>query len=118
MGKKYYKIVDGKIIFADNVIIYNGEQIFWPSEDILIAAGYQEYEEDESEQTEYDAEKQALIDEMNILKRQLTDEDYKIIKCSEAFMSGNELPYDLEDLITKRNNRRSRINEIENLLNN
>jgi len=118
--KKYYKIVDGKIIFANNnsVIDFNGVSIFNPTDEYLLKAGYQEYIEgnEDNHNNEYDAEKLALCREMKTLKQDLADGDYKIIKCFEAFMTDKKLPYDLANLIVERDNMRNRINEIENLL--
>jgi len=41
--KTYYKIVDGKMVFAENSIILDDMRIFNPTEEQLLAAGYQEY---------------------------------------------------------------------------
>lgn len=53
-------------------------------------------------------------------KDKLAKEDYKIIKCAEAIISAfiiehpdAELPYDMTDLIAKRNTMRDDINAIE-----
>lgn len=46
-------------------------------------------------------------------KAQLAAEDYKIIKCFEAQMCGEELPYDIEDLHATRQNLRAEINALE-----
>lgn len=43
------------------------------------------------------------------LKNQLYLEDYKIIKCFEAFMVGEELPYDIYELHNKRQQMREQI---------
>lgn len=50
------------------------------------------------------------------LKAQLTEDDYKIIKCYEASLLGNELPYDITTLHRSRQSIRDRINELEELL--
>lgn len=50
------------------------------------------------------------------MKAQLTDDDYKIIKCYEAFLLGNELPYDIIALHQTRQSIRDKINEMEKLL--
>lgn len=42
--------------------------------------------------------------------------DYKIIKCYEASLSGAEMPYDLEDLLAKRQAARDRINELQRMV--
>lgn len=47
------------------------------------------------------------------LKQKLSETDYKIIKCSEAQMTGSEMPYDLEAVIAERDVWRARINELE-----
>ena len=45
--KKYYKIIDGKTVFAGNNIVLDDMRIFNPTEEQLIAAGYQEWIEPE-----------------------------------------------------------------------
>ena len=47
------------------------------------------------------------------LKAQLESTDYKIIKCSEAQMVGEALPYDIVALHGERQALRDRINELE-----
>ena len=47
------------------------------------------------------------------LKAELSATDYKIIKCSEAQLVGEELPYDIVTLHTERQAIRDRINELE-----
>ena len=41
--KQYYKIIDGKMVFAGGNIVLNDMRIFNPTEEQLIAAGYQEW---------------------------------------------------------------------------
>lgn len=50
------------------------------------------------------------------LKTQLSSTDYKIIKCSEASLVGEELPYDIVTLHAERQAIRDQINELENLI--
>lgn len=50
------------------------------------------------------------------LKDELSATDYKIIKCSEYSLSGQELPYDIAELHAERQALRDRINELEELL--
>lgn len=62
-----------------------------------------------------------LVVEANSLKRALeysTSDigDWKVIKCYEASLLNKEMPYDLQDLLTKRQQARDRINEIESIL--
>ena len=47
------------------------------------------------------------------LKAELNSTDYKIIKCSEAQMVGEELPYDIAALHAERQALRDKINELE-----
>lgn len=50
------------------------------------------------------------------LKDRLTADDYKIIKCYEASLMGNPLPYDITALHNERQAIRNKINELENIL--
>lgn len=50
------------------------------------------------------------------LKQNLIETDYKIIKCYEASLVGEPLPYNITELIRLRNEWRSEINELENTL--
>ena len=50
------------------------------------------------------------------LKNQLSSTDYKIIKCSEAQLLGEELPYDISSLHAERQTLRDKINELEQQL--
>lgn len=47
------------------------------------------------------------------LESQLSGGDYKIIKCAEAQAVGETLPYDAEKLHAERQQKRDRINAIE-----
>lgn len=53
---------------------------------------------------------------INELKDELQSEDYKIIKCYEASLAGQDLPYDILELKNKRDALREQINELENSL--
>lgn len=57
------------------------------------------------------AEAQAQIDE---LKAQLSASDYKVIKCMEAQLTGEEMPYDIEAIHAERQATRDLINALEN----
>ena len=50
------------------------------------------------------------------LKVSLSSTDYKIIKCSEAQLLGEELPYDIASLHAERQALRDKINELEQQL--
>lgn len=50
---------------------------------------------------------------IGVLKSQLSDTDYKILKCSECSLLGIELPYDIATLHTERQAIRDQINALE-----
>lgn len=56
---------------------------------------------------------QLLKRKMEELKQSLTDSDYKIIKCYEATIAGEPLPYDFNALRTERQEARNQINDLE-----
>lgn len=58
----------------------------------------------------------AVSAEIQALKDSLVESDYQITKCYEASLIGEELPYDIAALHTKRQSERDRINELEALL--
>lgn len=47
------------------------------------------------------------------LKKKLSATDYKVIKCSECQLTGEEMPYDVAALRTERQAIRDRINKLE-----
>ena len=47
------------------------------------------------------------------LKQELSDSDYKIIKIMESKLLNSEIPYDYEELINFRNQKRAEINQLE-----
>lgn len=51
--------------------------------------------------------------EIESLKSELQESDYKVIKCAEALTIGAEMPYDVESLHKERQALRDRINELE-----
>lgn len=50
------------------------------------------------------------------LKKQLSNDDYKITKCYEASLLKEPLPYNVIELHALRNELRAKINELEELL--
>ncbi|MCC8039032.1 MAG: hypothetical protein LIP02_13020 [Bacteroidales bacterium] len=61
-------------------------------------------------------DRQKVRNEIDALKAALADSDYKITKCYEASLLGQELPYDVASLHIERQNLRNQINELELLL--
>ena len=51
--------------------------------------------------------------EIERLKSELQENDYKVIKCAEAMAVGAEMPYDMESLHKERQALRDKINELE-----
>lgn len=47
------------------------------------------------------------------LKRQLEETDYKVIKCAECQLLGQEMPYDVQTLHIERQAIRDQINRLE-----
>ena len=54
-----------------------------------------------------------LLSEIERLKSELQESDYKVIKCAEAMTIGAELPYDAKALHKERQELRDKINELE-----
>ena len=54
-----------------------------------------------------------LLSEIERLKSELQDSDYKVIKCAEAMAVGAEMPYDVASLHNERQALRDKINELE-----
>ena len=57
--------------------------------------------------------KSELILDIESLKSELQESDYKVIKCAEALTIGAEMPYDVESLHKVRQALRDKINELE-----
>ena len=51
--------------------------------------------------------------EIELLKSELQESDYKVIKCAEALTIGAEMPYDVESLHNERQALRDKINKLE-----
>lgn len=56
--------------------------------------------------------------EIDAIKAELSETDYQVIKCYEASLVGEELPYDIKALHEDRNEKRAQINEFETNLTN
>lgn len=54
-----------------------------------------------------------LLSEIERLKSELKESDYKVIKCSEAICLNVELPYNMTALHNERQALRDKINELE-----
>ena len=56
--------------------------------------------------------------EVDAIKAELSETDYQVIKCYEASLVGEELPYDIKALHEDRNEKRAQINALETNLTN
>lgn len=72
-----------------------------------------DYTPSEPTREEVLAEKQAVTDS---LKAQIAESDYKVIKCAEAQLMGEELPYNVAELHAQRQALRDEINKLESEL--
>ena len=54
-----------------------------------------------------------LLSEIERIKSELQESDYKVIKCAEAMAIGADMPYDVASLHNERQAFRDKINELE-----
>ena len=111
--KKYIK--DGITKPQNRIVLHTIEtidgveqevQVINPPHDMLIEHGWEEYIGPSEEEV-------AKQREASRLRRSLSTTDYKVIKCMEAYLCGEELPYDIATLHAERNAQRSEINKLE-----
>lgn len=57
-----------------------------------------------------------LLSEIERLKSELQESDYKVIKCAEAMAVGADMPYDVASLHKVRQALRDKINKLEEQL--
>ena len=82
-----------------------------PTEEMILADGWVEYTTPEP--TEEEIANREKASEIRSAKAELANSDYKIIKCMEAYLCGEELPYNITELHAERNTKRNKINELE-----
>lgn len=98
--KRYIK--DGIIKSRNQIVIRkDGMQTYNPTEEMILADGWVEYVEPQ----ESDQQKEARI-----ARRGLTTTDYKVIKCMEAYLCGEPLPYDIISVHAERQALREIVN--------
>ena len=80
--KQYYKIIDGVTVFYKDPLVVNGMQIYNPSEELILAAGWQEYTPPPAppiDYTVYEPDEFAIIEKLKQLAQaqvtQQTDEE-------------------------------------------
>ena len=59
------------------------------------------------------SKKELAVKEIDSIKTELCNDDYKIIKCMEAYLVNDELPYDIISLHKNREVLRNAINALE-----
>lgn len=64
---------------------------------------------------ERDRQRELILD-IESLKSELQESDYKVIKCAEAMAVGAEMPYNMTALHKERQALRDKINELEEQL--
>ena len=88
-------------------VVDNGIKYICPSESKLTELGYTMVVEEPQEYT-------PTTDELTQpYKDALAAEDYKVIKCMEAYLRGKPLPYDIDTLGEARDELREQINALE-----
>lgn len=80
--KQYYKIIDGKMVFYHDPLVIDGMQIYNPSEELIFAAGWQEYTPPEPapiDYTIYEPDEYMIVEKLKQLAQaqvsQQTDEE-------------------------------------------
>lgn len=83
--KQYYKLIDGQTVFYKDPLLINGMQIYNPSEELLLAAGWMEYtppptpEPEPIDYTKYEPDEYAIVEKLKQLAQaqvsQQTDEE-------------------------------------------
>ena len=71
------------------------------------------YENGEFVHSPLPAPEPSVEEQIAELKAQLASTDYKVIKCSEAQLAGEEMPYDIAALHAERQALRDKINYLE-----
>lgn len=114
MEKRYVKHLEDKVLIkrrSEIVVRKNGMQYINPREDIILADGWEVLVEpvvSDEQNARQEAENAAADARVS-----LADSDYKIIKCMEAYLCGEALPYDIVSLHKERNEQRELINDLE-----
>lgn len=105
--KKYSKTIDGRTVIKPRnkiVVVKDGRQIINPNEATLMADGWEVYNPVVIPADE-------LVPEDDRAMSELGSGDYKVIKCMEAFLCGEPLPYDITALHAERQILREIINK-------
>lgn len=96
------RLITRKVVRADAPPIDNEEKFAWTDDDL------------EEVQMYVPNRIKSAAEQIRDLKTQLSATDYKVIKCSECQLLGQEMPYDVAALHAERQAIRDQINEIQN----
>ena len=102
---------NGKQTITGKKIEVDGRVILNPTEQMLADAGWTKVEPTQPSESELAAMQRAA--EVEGLKMQLAESDYKVIKIAECVACGLPMPYDAEALHSERQALRDRINLLE-----
>ena len=105
MYTKNGQTISGKRIEVDGRVILN------PTEQMLADAGWQKVKPHQP--SEEELARMERLAEVEGLKMQLAESDYKVIKIAECVACGLPMPYDAEALHSERQAIRDRINDLE-----
>lgn len=103
-------IKDGKTISGKRIEV-DGRVILNPTEQMLADAGWTLVEP--TQPSEEELARMERLAEVENLKMQLQESDYKVIKIAECVACSLPLPYDAEALHSERQALRDRINLLE-----
>ena len=104
---------NGTTTISGKKIVVDGRVILNPTKEQLQEAGWTEVVPPTP--TEEEIARQQREARIWELKDQLAQGDYKIIKCAEAQLMGEEMPYNVAEIVAERNAMRDEINELENI---
>lgn len=102
---------NGTTTISGKKVMIDGRWVFNPTAEQLAETGWTLVEPQAPTAEEIAAQqREARIWE---LKDLLAQGDYKIIKCAEAQLTNEPMPYDVAELVAERNAYRAEINELE-----
>lgn len=102
---------NGTTTISGKKIVVDGRVILNPTKEQLQEAGWTEVVPPTP--TAEEIAQQQREQRIWALKDQLAQGDYKIIKCAEAQLTNEPMPYNVEELVAERNAMRDEINELE-----
>lgn len=113
-----WRKMDGYVVYPDNchlALKWDDEYDFNADEELL---GYTNtyYYIDKQIVLKRIVEPEFVRQQIELLESELKKTDYKVIKCYEASLLGESLPYDVDTLREERQNVRDKINDLESLL--